>query len=79
VVWPTSLMQAGRLLKLLDDNGDDYLSCSLALEEWCDTNIEPWLVDHVAMDADQVRRWSGMDIDLSKPLPSDVIRWAAED
>lgn len=74
----TSLLQAGRLLQLLDRHGKDYLSCSLALEDWCDTNIEPWFADHVAMDADQVRRWSGLDIDLSKPLPSDVIHWAAE-
>jgi 2-polyprenyl-6-methoxyphenol hydroxylase-like FAD-dependent oxidoreductase len=72
----TSLMQAGQLLQLLDQYGTDYLSCSLALEEWCEINIEPWFADHVAMDADQVRRWSGLDIDLSTPLPSDVIHWA---
>jgi hypothetical protein len=74
----TSLMQAGQLLQLLDQYGTDYLSCSLALEEWCEINIEPWFADHVAMDADQVRRWSGQDIDLSQPLPSDVIVSAAE-
>jgi hypothetical protein len=74
----TSLMQAARLLQLLDQHGTDFLSCSLALEEWCHANIEPWFADHVTMDADQVRRWSGQDVDLSKPLPSDVIVWAAE-
>jgi 2-polyprenyl-6-methoxyphenol hydroxylase-like FAD-dependent oxidoreductase len=73
----TSLMQARRLLQLLEQHGDDFVSCSQALEEWCDTNIEPWFADHVAMDVDQVRRWSGLDIDLSRPLPSDVIQWAA--
>jgi len=73
----TSLMQAGHLLLLLDQHGTDFVSCALALEEWCDTNIEPWFADHVLMDADQVRRWSGLDIDLSTPLPSDVIQWAA--
>ncbi len=73
----TSLMQAQQLLVLLDRHGDDLAGCSLDLEDWCDANIQPWFDDHVAMDAAQVSRWSGHDIDLTKPLPSDLIVMAA--
>jgi 2-polyprenyl-6-methoxyphenol hydroxylase-like FAD-dependent oxidoreductase len=74
----TSLMQAARLLELLDEHPQDLTTCALVLEDWCDSHIQPWFEDHVAMDADQVHRWSGRDIDLSKRLPSDVILGAAE-
>ena len=73
----TSLMQAQQLLLLLEV-GDDLHACSMALEGWCDANIQPWFDDHVAMDAAQVSRWSGHDIDLTKRLPSDLIVTAAE-
>jgi 2-polyprenyl-6-methoxyphenol hydroxylase-like FAD-dependent oxidoreductase len=74
----TSFMQAARLLELLDGHGSDLLTCSMAFENWCERHIQPWFDDHVAMDADQVHRWQGRDIDLSSPLPSDVILMAAE-
>ena len=74
----TSLMQAQQLLLLLEVEGDDLHACSMALEGWCDANIQPWFDDHVAMDAAQVSRWSGHDIDLTKRLPSDLIVTAAE-
>ena len=33
----------------------------------------PWVLDHVHMDVDTVRRWQGGDVDLSRRLPSDRI------
>ena len=74
----TGLMQAVRLLAVLDHDSSDLASGAAAFETWCDANIRPWFVDHVAMDAAQVERWSGRDIDLSQKLPSDVILFAAE-
>ena len=37
----------------------------------------PWVVDHVEMDRDTVRRWEGADVDLTRRLPSDLILAAA--
>jgi hypothetical protein len=37
----------------------------------------PWVVDHVEMDADLVRRWQGGDVDLTRRLPSNLIMEAA--
>jgi hypothetical protein len=69
----TSLMQAQRLLALLDEHRRDFVSCSLEFDRWCADNIKPWFSDHVRWDAELIRRWSGHDIDLTKPLPSDLI------
>jgi 2-polyprenyl-6-methoxyphenol hydroxylase-like FAD-dependent oxidoreductase len=74
----TSLMQAQRLLALLDENGRDFNATSLALQAWCDAVIRPWFEDHVYWDAEQQRRWAGEDIDLTKRLPSDLIFTAAQ-
>jgi len=38
----------------------------------------PCVVDHTHMDGDQVRRWQGGDVDLTRRLPSDLILSAAE-
>jgi 2-polyprenyl-6-methoxyphenol hydroxylase-like FAD-dependent oxidoreductase len=69
----TSLMQAQRLIGLLDDHRRDFTSCSLEFNHWCEKNIKPWFCDHVYWDADLIRRWSGHDVDLTRPLPSDLI------
>jgi 2-polyprenyl-6-methoxyphenol hydroxylase-like FAD-dependent oxidoreductase len=69
----TSLMQAQRLVRLLDDHQRDFISCSLEFDHWCAENIKPWFSDHVYWDADLIRRWSGHDVDLTQPLPSDLI------
>lgn len=69
----TSLMQAQRLLALLDEHRRDFVSCSLEFDRWCTDNIKPWYCDHVYWDAELIRRWSGHDVDLTKPLPSDLI------
>jgi len=74
----TSLLQARRLISLLEEYGRDFTSCSLAFDHWCARNIKPWFYDHVRCDADLIRRWSGQDVDLTRPLPSDLIMAAAE-
>lgn len=74
----TSLLQAQRLIGLLDEHRRDFTSCSLAFERWCTNNIKPWFDDHVYWDTDLIRRWSGHDVDLTRPLPSDLIVAAAQ-
>jgi hypothetical protein len=74
----TSLMQAQRLLALLDEHRHDFISCSLEFDRWCAENIKPWFSDHVYWDAELIRRWSGHDVDLTRPLPSDLIMAAIE-
>jgi 2-polyprenyl-6-methoxyphenol hydroxylase-like FAD-dependent oxidoreductase len=69
----TSLLQAQQLIGLLDEHGHDFTSCSLAFDHWCATHIKPWFDDHVHWDTDLIRRWSGQDVDLARPLPSDLI------
>ncbi|HEX5348171.1 MAG TPA: FAD-dependent oxidoreductase [Pseudonocardiaceae bacterium] len=69
----TSLTQAQRLVCLLDDHRRDFTSCSLEFDRWCAENIKPWFSDHVYWDAELIRRWSGHEIDLTRPLPSDLI------
>src|SRR5205823_14758544 len=66
------------LLRLLDEHGRDFSSCSLALDEWCTEHIKPWFADHVDWDAQLLRRWAGEDLDLSRRLPSDLIMAAAQ-
>jgi 2-polyprenyl-6-methoxyphenol hydroxylase-like FAD-dependent oxidoreductase len=69
----TSLLQARQLIALLAEHGRDFTSCSLAFEHWCAGHIKPWFDDHVYWDADLIRRWSGQDVDLTRPLPPDLI------
>jgi 2-polyprenyl-6-methoxyphenol hydroxylase-like FAD-dependent oxidoreductase len=69
----TSLLQARQLIRLLDEHGRDFTSCSLAFDHWCAGTIKPWFDDHVHCDTDLIRRWSGQDVDLTRPLPSDLI------
>lgn len=74
----TSLLQAHRLLQLLDEHPGDFTACSLAFDAWCESTIKPWFEDHVSVDADRTRRWSGGDVDLDRRLPSDLILAATE-
>ncbi len=69
----TSLLQAQRLIRLLDEHGRDFTSLSLAFDHWCACTIKPWFDDHVRCDTDLIRRWSGQDVDLTRRLPSDLI------
>jgi 2-polyprenyl-6-methoxyphenol hydroxylase-like FAD-dependent oxidoreductase len=73
----TSLQQVQRLIRLLEEHGHDFTSCSLAFDHWCTRHIKPWFDDHVRWDTDLIRRWSGQDVDLARPLPSDLIIAAA--
>jgi 2-polyprenyl-6-methoxyphenol hydroxylase-like FAD-dependent oxidoreductase len=74
----TSLLQVAELLRLLDEHGTDLEALSLGLDAFGEASMRPWVEDHVHMDSAQARRWSGEDIDLSRPLPSDIIMMAAE-
>lgn len=74
----TSLLQARQLISLLAEHGRDLTSCSLAFDRWCASHIKPWFEDHVYWDVDLVRRWSGRDIDLTRPLPPDLIMAATQ-
>ncbi|AGZ44828.1 FAD-dependent oxidoreductase [Actinoplanes friuliensis] len=72
----TSLLQAHRLVNLLDGS-TDVEAVTLELDTWCTEQIRPWYDDHVSWDADQVRQWSGEDVDLNRPLTSGHIVEAA--
>jgi 2-polyprenyl-6-methoxyphenol hydroxylase-like FAD-dependent oxidoreductase len=74
----TSLLQARQLIALLAEHGRDLTACSLAFDQWCAGCIKPWFDDHVYWDADLIRRWSGQDVDLTRPLPPDLIMAAAQ-
>ncbi|GAA4707247.1 FAD-dependent oxidoreductase [Pseudonocardia yuanmonensis] len=74
----TSLLQARQLVRLLGRDPSDVVGLTLAFDAWCSENIAPWFEDHVYWDAEQRRRWGGADIDLTRPLPSDLIVAAAQ-
>jgi len=74
----TSLLQARQLLGLLGEHGRDRISCSLAFDHWCAGYTKPWFEDHLCSDADLIRRWSGHDVGLTRPLPPDPIVAAAQ-
>jgi hypothetical protein len=74
----TSLLQAQQLLRLLEHAPDDLAGLTLAFDAWCIDNIAPWFEDHVYWDAELARRWAGADVDLTRPLPSDLIVAATE-
>lgn len=70
-------MQVTALLALLD-GGADPATVAGPFGEWCDLNIEPWVIDHIAIDGGTVRLWEGEDIDPDGPLTSDLIAEAAQ-
>ncbi len=74
----TTLMQAGHLLRLLDEHGADSDTAAETFDAWCAEQIRPWVDDHVRMDDATRRRWAGQDVDLGRPLPSDLILAAAQ-
>ncbi len=74
----TSLLQARELIRLLDEHGSDHETTTRAFDAWCTAAIRPWFEDHVRNDADLSRRWAGGDVDLDRPLPSDLIVAVAE-
>lgn len=74
----TGLLQARRLLALLEEHPGDATACAFALDAWCTEHVRPWFDDHVDVDREQARRWAGADVDLRRPLPSDLVVAAAE-
>jgi hypothetical protein len=73
----TTLLQAGHLLKLIDEHGADAAAVGEDFDAWCADQIRPWVDDHVHMDESTRRRWAGEPVDLDQPLPSDLILAAA--
>ena len=73
----TSLLQAQRLVTLLDEE-TDLTAVTLAFDRWCTERIKPWFDDHLIGDAAQLRQWAGEDLDLSRPLSSGHIADAAQ-
>jgi 2-polyprenyl-6-methoxyphenol hydroxylase-like FAD-dependent oxidoreductase len=74
----TTLLQAQQLLRLTDEHGTDTTALGESFDAWCAEHIKPWVEDHVQMDEAIQRRWAGEGVDLSQPLPSDLILAAAE-
>jgi hypothetical protein len=72
-----TFLQVRRLLALLDAGADPALVAEL-FDAWCEDNMVPWVRDHIRVDGDQVRRWKGGDVDVTRPLPSDLILSAAQ-
>jgi 2-polyprenyl-6-methoxyphenol hydroxylase-like FAD-dependent oxidoreductase len=72
----TTYVQVRQLLALLDDGAVPDLVAE-PFGRWCEQNMLPWVLDHVRMDTDVVRRWQGGDVDLTRRLPSDLIMAAA--
>lgn len=68
-----AFLQSRELIRLLDEHGGDTAAAALEFDAWCLRNIKPWYDDHRYTDSDRVRRWSGGDVDLSRPLPADLI------
>ncbi|MGE2717043.1 FAD-dependent oxidoreductase [Mycolicibacterium litorale] len=70
-------MQARALLRVLDDE-PDINTAAAEFDGWCERHVRPWFDDHRYVDAERVRRWGGGGIDLTRPLPSDLIVAAAD-
>jgi hypothetical protein len=71
------LMQSRALLDILDAERD-IDSATGYFDAWCEQRVRPWFDDHRSVDADRVRRWAGGAVDLTRPLPSDLIVAAAD-
>ncbi len=69
-------MQIGLLLGLID-GGADLVDVAAPFGERCETEILPWVEDHMATDAERAERWLGAAIDLTRPLTSRTILDAA--
>jgi hypothetical protein len=73
----TTFVQVRQLLALLN-GGADPADVAEPFHAWCEQNMLPWVLDHVQMDGDMVRRWQGGDVDLTARLPSNLILSAAQ-
>ena len=71
-----AFLQVDQVLRLLD-SGADLMTVAEPFGAWSDEQMLPWVVDHVTMDEAAALRWQGHDIDLTRPLPSDLVVTAA--
>jgi 2-polyprenyl-6-methoxyphenol hydroxylase-like FAD-dependent oxidoreductase len=71
-------MQVDELLRLLSEDPAGAASVAEPFDVWAERQVRPWVADHVAMDDAAALRWQGHDVDLSRPLPSDLVAAAAE-
>ncbi|PRC44864.1 FAD-dependent oxidoreductase, partial [Mycobacterium sp. ITM-2017-0098] len=69
--------QVRALLRCLAAHRGDAVSAAEEFDHWCHIHLRPWFVDHMRCDGDRLRRWAGGDIDLTRPLPSDLVVAAA--
>jgi 2-polyprenyl-6-methoxyphenol hydroxylase-like FAD-dependent oxidoreductase len=72
-----AFLQVRALLRCLATHAGDDLSAATEFDHWCRAHVRPWFVDHMRCDDDRLRRWAGGDIDLTRPLPSDLVVAAA--
>ncbi len=49
-----------------------------ALDAWCAATMRPWFDDQLAIDAGLISRWRGEPIDVSGPLPPDLVAGIVE-
>lgn len=73
-----ALQHIQHLLSVLDDPATDSLDASLALDVWAEQHIRPWYLEHVRWDRSMLQRFGGGDVDLTAPLPPDVVLAAVE-
>ncbi|MET0899462.1 MAG: NAD(P)/FAD-dependent oxidoreductase [Mycobacterium sp.] len=73
-----AFQQARSLVEAVSSCRGDVDGAAVAFDAWCGAQIRPWFEDHVRCDDDRMRRWAGGDVDLRRPLPSDLIVAAAE-
>jgi 2-polyprenyl-6-methoxyphenol hydroxylase-like FAD-dependent oxidoreductase len=70
-------MQIRALLGLIDAGADPHRVAD-PFGAWCDTQIRPWVEEHIARDDEAIRRMRGGDLDLSQPLTTTAIVDAAQ-
>ena len=77
-----ALMQAERLLASVDahggESGVDLDAIRDSFGAWCEEAMAPWVRDHVDSDTARAARYAGADVDLSRPLPSDLVLAACQ-
>lgn len=81
----TTMMQVDELLRLLETHTDlggtprpaDLVAVGEAFDAWTEHMMRPWVEDHAVMDEALRRSWAGLDLDLSGPLPSNLVMEAA--
>jgi 2-polyprenyl-6-methoxyphenol hydroxylase-like FAD-dependent oxidoreductase len=72
-----AFQQVQQLVSTLSAHPGDVDAAATEFDLWCTEHIRPWFEDHQRCDTDRLRRWAGGDVDLSAPLPSDLIVAAA--